>query len=284
MTQSTGNAFHTMNAGQSLYLRNADAATGVATTKNSPIITLRGAYWNGSASTNLDYQILNTVSATSPTSRLQFQYQGGEILNISQTGQITSPTGSALNLGTGTSGTALSIASATNVATFSGTLVSSSTTGSNQFNTDVSILNGSAGHGNLVGPTTAGKDLRFRLGNSTGFFSWRDDAATEIASMSVAGVMSFKSTTDASALGTASVVLSGGLSVAKKLIVGDVAAVGGATISTSTALITPAGTTGVSSLRIPHGSAPTSPVNGDMWTTTAGLFVRINGVTVGPLS
>ena len=45
-----------------------------------------------------------------------------------------------------------------------------------------------------------------------------------------------------------------------------------------------ASTTAVSSLNIPHGSAPTSPVDGDMWTTTAGLFVRINGATVGPLS
>lgn len=46
----------------------------------------------------------------------------------------------------------------------------------------------------------------------------------------------------------------------------------------------PAGVTGYASLKIPHGVAPTSPVNGDMWTTTAGLYVRINGVTVGPLS
>jgi hypothetical protein len=37
-------------------------------------------------------------------------------------------------------------------------------------------------------------------------------------------------------------------------------------------------------LNIPHGTAPTSPNNGDIWTTTAGLFVRINGTTVGPLS
>lgn len=47
---------------------------------------------------------------------------------------------------------------------------------------------------------------------------------------------------------------------------------------------TPAGTTSLASLNIPHGSAPTSPVNGDIWTTTAGLYVRINGATVGPLS
>jgi hypothetical protein len=54
--------------------------------------------------------------------------------------------------------------------------------------------------------------------------------------------------------------------------------------SASAALNLPAGTTSVASLRIAHGSAPTSPVNGDIWTTTAGLFVRINGSTVGPLS
>ena len=38
-------------------------------------------------------------------------------------------------------------------------------------------------------------------------------------------------------------------------------------------------TTDHPSLRIPHGSAPTSPTNGDLWTTTSGMFVRINGVT-----
>ena len=36
-------------------------------------------------------------------------------------------------------------------------------------------------------------------------------------------------------------------------------------------------------MRIPHGTAPTSPTNGDVWTTTAGIFVRINNATVGPL-
>ena len=49
-------------------------------------------------------------------------------------------------------------------------------------------------------------------------------------------------------------------------------------------VIAPAATTSLASLRIPHGTAPTSPTNGDMWTTTAGLFIRINGATVGPLS
>lgn len=37
-------------------------------------------------------------------------------------------------------------------------------------------------------------------------------------------------------------------------------------------------------MRLVHGSAPAAPIDGDIWTTTAGLFVRINGGTVGPLS
>ena len=36
-------------------------------------------------------------------------------------------------------------------------------------------------------------------------------------------------------------------------------------------------------LNIAPGVAPTSPNNGDTWVTSAGLFVRVNGVTVGPL-
>jgi len=56
----------------------------------------------------------------------------------------------------------------------------------------------------------------------------------------------------------------------------------GITASSSTALNLSAGTTGVSSLRIAHGAAPTAPVNGDVWSTTAGFYGRVNGVTVGP--
>lgn len=43
-------------------------------------------------------------------------------------------------------------------------------------------------------------------------------------------------------------------------------------------------TASAASINLPHGTAPSSPVDGDMWTTTAGLFVRINGSTVGPLT
>ena len=47
-------------------------------------------------------------------------------------------------------------------------------------------------------------------------------------------------------------------------------------------LITAASTTSAAGIRLLHGSAPTTPVNGDLWTTTAGLYARINGSTVGP--
>jgi len=50
--------------------------------------------------------------------------------------------------------------------------------------------------------------------------------------------------------------------------------------STFTGLVsTPAATTTTAGLRIPHGSAPTSPVNGDIWSTTTGVFARINAGT-----
>jgi len=42
----------------------------------------------------------------------------------------------------------------------------------------------------------------------------------------------------------------------------------------------PASISGASSINLPHGAAPSAPVDGDLWTTTAGLFCRANGVTL----
>ena len=36
--------------------------------------------------------------------------------------------------------------------------------------------------------------------------------------------------------------------------------------------------------RLPTGTAPTSPNDGDMWVTSTGAFVQVNGGTVGPLT
>lgn len=50
---------------------------------------------------------------------------------------------------------------------------------------------------------------------------------------------------------------------------------------TMTGLIaTVASVTGGAGLRVPHGTAPSAPVNGDIWSTTAAFFGRLNGTTV----
>ena len=55
-----------------------------------------------------------------------------------------------------------------------------------------------------------------------------------------------------------------------------------AQIPAASTLILPAPTTANASINLPAGTAPTSPNNGDLWTTTAGVFARINGATQGP--
>jgi len=54
----------------------------------------------------------------------------------------------------------------------------------------------------------------------------------------------------------------------------------GIAVSSTTFVNTAASTTAASSLRMPHGTAPSAPVNGDFWTTTAGFFGRINNATI----
>jgi hypothetical protein len=39
---------------------------------------------------------------------------------------------------------------------------------------------------------------------------------------------------------------------------------------------------GGAGFNLPQGAVPTAPVNGDIWTTSAGVFAEINGATVGP--
>lgn len=49
-------------------------------------------------------------------------------------------------------------------------------------------------------------------------------------------------------------------------------------------LVTAASSASLSGFNITPGGVPASPANGDMWMTSAGLFARVNGVTVGPIS
>ena len=43
-----------------------------------------------------------------------------------------------------------------------------------------------------------------------------------------------------------------------------------------------ASSTTAASINLTPGAAPTVPVNGDMWSTTAGVYAQVNGSTVGP--
>lgn len=54
----------------------------------------------------------------------------------------------------------------------------------------------------------------------------------------------------------------------------------GGTLGVTGKTTTAASATGGAGFNIPHGTAPTSPVNGDIWTTTSGVFARINGTNV----
>jgi len=49
-------------------------------------------------------------------------------------------------------------------------------------------------------------------------------------------------------------------------------------------LVTAPANASLTGFNITPGTAPTTPANGDMWTTSSGLFVQINGTTIGPLS
>lgn len=66
------------------------------------------------------------------------------------------------------------------------------------------------------------------------------------------------------------------VTIPKRIIV---SASGTAALTMNGQLIAAASSAARSSLQIPHGTAPTTPVDGDMWTNTAGAFIRINGVT-----
>ena len=76
--------------------------------------------------------------------------------------------------------------------------------------------------------------------------------------------------------GTTNVVLSASPTITTPTL--TLAGVGIAT-SASTNLNILGSTTTVSSLRIIPGTAPTSPINGDVWSTSTGAFIRINNTT-----
>jgi hypothetical protein len=75
----------------------------------------------------------------------------------------------------------------------------------------------------------------------------------------------------------------GGTTQNERMRIDSAGNVGIGVTSPTAKLTIAASTTSASSLNLAHGVAPTAPTNGDVWTTTTGMYTRINGSTVGPL-
>lgn len=135
-------------------------------------------------------------------------------------------------------------------------------------------IKSSSGSANLYidGPSATERLVRFRGGTNNS--RWHIGANSTAESGSNAGTNFIIQAYDDSATllstpvtitrSTGAVALSGALSVTGKVT-------------------TAASSSGDAGLSLPHGTAPSSPTNGDVWTTTAGIYVRVNGSTVGPL-
>lgn len=83
--------------------------------------------------------------------------------------------------------------------------------------------------------------------------------------------------------GGATISAGGATITGNSTIAGTLGSLTGLTVTSGLTSL-PAAAAGGSTFRIPHGSNPTSPTNGDIWTTNTGLFLQVNGATVGPLS
>jgi hypothetical protein len=152
----------------------------------------------------------------------------------------------------------------------SGTLLNSTATGVQTFLTTPSLTN----FGSMV--TGEGTGVITAMGNATngtgGFITYGNAAGT-------AAVLTGYSSGAGTVADTDTI-----LQAINKLNGNDAAKLplAGGTMTAGSTLITSATASGQAGIRLPHGTAPSSPTNGDVWTTTGGLYARINGSTVGP--
>lgn len=121
------------------------------------------------------------------------------------------------------------------------------------------------------GATASSGQLSFYTNSSSAFFGNFGNPPGDVVGFSIPGFIGYKFNT----VTLAHSFDNGTVNIADTSI--SALTVGGC-------ISAPASSTARASIKLPHGTAPTSPVDGDMWTTTAGLYVRINGATVGPLS
>ncbi len=95
-------------------LRTANASSG-ATLQNSNLLTLQGAYWNGSTSTNVGFSLENKVTGTAPAYELAFLNDASsEVASINNNGALAlAATSGQLTLGASGATTTISANSQT---------------------------------------------------------------------------------------------------------------------------------------------------------------------------
>ena len=103
-----------------------------------------------------------------------------------------------------------------------------------------------------------------------------------LASPTFTGTVVLPSTTSIGAVSDTEIGYLDGVTSAIQTQINSKLNLSGGTLTGTLVTVTP--TTSLASINLPHGVAPSAPTNGDVWTTTAGMYVRINGVTVGPLA
>jgi len=194
----------------------------------------------------------------------------GSVLNASGGGGLTSPVGIA-DGGTGQVTAPLAIAALGGVAkagdTMTGNLRLPGGVFSSPSLTFNSTTTGLSGSGSSL-TLSAGGSEKIGIAATETTFSTR---IALIAGTSASAAIHFGSNITGFYGGASSI--SATVSSANKLTLSATA------LTLAVPIVLPAAATGAASLNMPHGAAPTTPVNGDLWTTTAGLFGRINGAT-----
>lgn len=260
----TGAVYVTLDSSSSVTVSYVTIASGTIT-DSAPALTITQT-WNDGTEAFFGATMNITDTASAAGSRLQrWQIGGTTVAHVGKAGTagilgvtaITETGASVVGVGASMS------------------IPATATTTAEGFRSNITAANGSGvTYASLVGFRASGLTKSGGGDTVTQYTAFRAESATAAAlNVGFQGLLTVSGTARYNLYmsGTAPNYLAGptGIGVAESL---------------TTNLIVAAGTTGVSSLRIPHGAAPSSPVNGDMWTTTAGLYVRINGSTVGPLS
>lgn len=135
---------------------------------------------------------------------------------------------------------------------------------------------------NLSNNTLSGTTAQFNAALSDGDFSTLAGSETLTNKTLTSPIINTQVTTASSSINlwntTATTINFGG--AATTLNIG--ASTGTTTIGNR--LVTDASTTTQAGINIPSGTAPSSPVNGDVWTNASGYYTRINGATYNLLT